>query len=315
MSKFAITFAGQGKQAAGMMAGLADLPVVKHTFEEASATIGIDLWKMIVDGPDDVLAQTINTQPIMLAAGIATWRAWLAEGGRRADFFAGHSLGEYTALVASDAISLADAVPLVRFRAQCMQDAVPEGVGGIAVVLGLDVADVRKLCADAANGEVLDAVNLNSPEQTVIAGHRSAVERGMALAKERGAKRALMLAMSVPSHCALMKPAAERLAAYLERVSVSAPNVLTIQNADVAASSSPVDIKRALVEQLYRPVRWIETIQHIAKAGATTVIECVPGKVLTGLNRRIDHSLNCLAISDIASLHAAIAQINAPLNS
>jgi [acyl-carrier-protein] S-malonyltransferase len=311
MSKFAITFAGQGKQAAGMMAGLADLSVVKDTFDEASTTIGVDLWKMIVEGSDEVLAQTVNTQPIMLVAGVATWRAWQSEGGRTADFFAGHSLGEYTALVASGAIGLADAVPLVRFRAQCMQEAVPEGTGGIAVVLGLDVAEVRALCRDAADGDVLDAVNLNSPEQTVIAGHRAAVERGMALAKERGAKRALMLSMSVPSHCALMKPAAERLAVYLEKVSIAAPIAPTIQNADVSAFSTSADIKRGLVEQLYRPVRWIETIQQMAKSGVTTIVECVPGKVLTGLNRRIDHSLQCLAVSDTASLHAAIVHVNA----
>ncbi len=307
--KFALTFAGQGSQAIGMMAGFADIPIVKQTFDEASALLGFDLWKMVADGPAEVLAQTVNTQPIMLVAGVATWRAWQAAGGPVADFYAGHSLGEYTALVASGALKFADAVPLVRFRAQCMQDAVPEGTGGIAVVLGLEADEIRALCVEAAQSEVLEAVNLNSPGQIVIAGNRAAVERGMLLAKERGAKRAMMLPMSVPSHCALMKPAAERLAKYLEKIVVVAPAAPTIQNADVAAFTTSADIKRALVEQLYRPVRWIETIQHIAEAGASTVIECVPGKVLTGLNRRIAASLSCLAISDSASLRAAITGI------
>ncbi len=304
--KFAITFAGQGSQSIGMMAGLADMPVVQRTFEEASSLLKIDLWKMIVEGPVETLAQTVNTQPIMLVAGVATFRAWKEAGGRDADVYAGHSLGEYTALVAAGAISFADAVPLVRFRAQAMQDAVPEGTGGIAAVLGLEVEQVRAVCMDAANGEVLEAVNLNSPGQIVIAGHKTAVERGMALAKERGAKRALLLPMSVPSHCALMRPAAEKLAVYLQSVPVGASARPVIQNADVSAFSSPDEIRRALVEQLYRPVRWIETVQAIASRGATVAVECVPGKILTGLNKRIDASLNCLAVTDTASLRSAI---------
>ena len=261
---------------------------------------------MVADGPAEALAQTINTQPVMLVAGVATFRAWQEAGGRDADIYAGHSLGEYTALVAAGAISFADAVPLVRFRAQAMQDAVPEGSGGIAAVLGLDVEQIRALCADAAHGEVLEAVNLNSPGQIVIAGHKTAVERGMALAKERGARRALMLPMSVPSHCALMRPAAEKLALYLRQIAVKAPAKPVIQNADVASFVSADAIKNALVEQLYRPVRWIETIQAIAAQGASVVIECVPGKILTGLNKRIDSDLNCLAINDVAALNAAI---------
>jgi [acyl-carrier-protein] S-malonyltransferase len=314
MKKFALVFAGQSSQSVGMMAGFSDVPVVKRTFDEASTALGFDLWKMVADGPAEVLAQTVNTQPIMLVAGVATWRAWIAAGGRTADFYAGHSLGEYTALVASGAIAFADAVPLVRFRAQCMQDAVPEGVGGMAVVLGLEADEIRELCTKMAKGDVLEAVNLNSPGQIVIAGNRAAVERGMALAKERGAKRTMMLPMSVPSHCALMKPAAARLAGYLENVTVLAPTTPTIQNADVAAFTTVVDIKRALVEQLYRPVRWIETVEHMARHGVNTVIECVPGKVLTGLNRRIDTSLSCLAVSDSVSLNAALEYLAATVN-
>ena len=312
-TKFAITFAGQGSQSIGMMAGFTDssAAIVKRTFEEAAESIKTDLWDMIANGPVEALAQTVNTQPVMLAAGVATYRAWLQAGGRVADLYAGHSLGEYTALVAAGAISFADAVPLVRFRAQAMQDAVPEGTGGIAAILGLEVEAVRALCIDAAEGEVLEAVNLNSPGQIVIAGHKTAVERAMVLAKERGAKRALLLPMSVPSHCALMKPAAEKLAQYLQGVTVTVPVMPVIQNADVTAFDNVAAIKQALVEQLYRPVRWIETIQHLAAQGASHVIECVPGKILTGLNKRIDTTLNCLAISDSATLEAAIVQTEA----
>ncbi len=309
--KFAITFAGQGSQSIGMMAGFADMPVVQQTFEEASSLLGTDLWQMIKDGPAELLAQTVNTQPIMLVAGVATWRTWKAEGGPDADFYAGHSLGEYTALVAAGAIAFAEAVPLVRFRAQSMQDAVPEGTGGIAAVLGLEVDQIRAVCADAAQGEVLEAVNLNSPGQIVIAGHRTAVERGMALAKERGAKRALLLPMSVPSHCALMKPAADKLRTYLANVAVSVPSKPVLQNADVRAFASGEEIKNALVEQLFRPVRWIETVETIVSSGAATVVECVPGKVLTGLNKRIAAEANCLAVTDAASLRAAVAAVKA----
>ena len=306
MTKFAITFAGQGSQSQGMMAGFSNMPIVKRTFEEATDVLKIDFWTMAADGPAEVQNQTTNTQPLMLCAGIATFRAWQEKGGGAPAFFAGHSLGEYTALVAASAISFVDALVLVRERARAMQDAVPEGTGGIAAILGLDSEQVRAVCADAAEGEVLEAVNLNSPGQVVIAGHRTAVERGMALAKSRGAKRVLMLPMSVPSHCALMKPAAEKLAGTLKNIACNVPVIPVIQNADVRAFSSTDDIKRALIEQLYRPVRWIETIQAIAAGGASTVIECVPGKVLTGLNKRIDPRLNCLAVSDTVTLVAAV---------
>lgn len=305
MTKFAIVFAGQGSQSVGMMSGFADLPIVQRTFEEASDVLKIDLWKMISEGPAELQNQTVNTQPLMLVAGVATWRAWQEKSAAEPAFFAGHSLGEYTALVAAGALAFADAVPLVRYRAEAMQDAVPEGTGGIAAVLGLDVEQVRAVCADAAQGEVLEAVNLNSPVQVVIAGHRTAVDRGMALAKERGAKRVLPLAMSVPSHCALMRPAAEKLDKYLESVACNLPATPVVQNADVASFDSVDAIRAALVRQLYRPVRWIETIQHFAVGGVTTVVECVPGKILTGLNKRIDGSLDCHAISDTASLSAA----------
>ena len=306
MTKFALTFAGQGSQSVGMMAGFVDVPIVERTFEEASDILKMDIWALAVEGPADIQNQTVNTQPLMLSAGVATFRAWQEMGGSMPAFFAGHSLGEYTALVAAGALRFADALLLVKLRAQAMQDAVPEGTGGIAAILGLDTEQVRVICADAAEGEVLEAVNLNSPGQIVIAGHRTAVERGMTLAKTRGAKRALMLPMSVPSHCALMRPAAEKLAVALKSITCNVPVIPVIQNADVSAFSSANDIKQALVEQLYRPVRWIETIQAIAAGGVATVIECVPGKVLTGLNKRIDATLNCVAISGTASLIAAV---------
>ena len=306
MTKFAITFAGQGSQSVGMMAGLAALPIVQRTFEEASDVLQIDLWAMAAEGPAELQNQTVNTQPLMLCAGIATFRAWQEQGGAAPGFFAGHSLGEYTALVAAGALSFVDALPLVRLRAQAMQDAVPEGTGGIAAILGLDAEQVRAVCAEAAEGDVLEAVNLNSPGQVVIAGHRTAVERGMALAKTRGAKRALMLPMSVPSHCALMKPAAEKLAHELKSVVCKVPAIPVIQNADVFAFSTADQIKQALVEQLYRPVRWTETIEAMVTGGIVAVVECVPGRVLTGLNKRIDSTLNCLAISDADTLRAAL---------
>jgi [acyl-carrier-protein] S-malonyltransferase len=306
MGKFAIVFAGQGSQSVGMMAGLAQFPVVKATFDEASSVLGLDLWGMAADGPAELQNQTVNTQPLMLTAGVATYRAWVDAGGPQPAFFAGHSLGEYTALVAAGALAFAEALPLVRFRAQSMQDAVPEGTGGIAAILGLEVEQIREVCRDAAKDQVLEAVNLNSPGQIVIAGHREAVERGMLLARERGAKRALMLPMSVPSHCALMKPAADKLAARLATVAISAPNVPVLQNADVACFDDPARIRQALVEQLFRPVRWIETVQNLAGEGIETVVECVPGKVLTGLNKRIASELNCAAVTDSASLTSAI---------
>jgi [acyl-carrier-protein] S-malonyltransferase len=303
----AIVFPGQGSQSVGMMRGFSDLPIVERTFKEASAIVGVDYWAMAAEGPAETLALTVNTQPLMLIAGVACWRAWREKGGAMPAWFAGHSLGEYSALVAAEALAFADAVPLVRFRAQAMQEAVPEGTGGIAAILGLDEDAIRAVCAEAAQGEVVEPANLNSPGQIVIAGHRAAVERGMAIAKAKGAKRAVMLPMSAPSHCALMKPAAERLREKLATVALKPPLVPVVQNADVASFSDPDRIRQALVEQLFRPVRWIETVRFLAAQGATVAVECAPGKVLTGLNKRIAEALDCRPVTDSAALAAALS--------
>lgn len=288
-----------------MMAGLAGRPEIKVTFEEASQALGQDLWKLATEGPEEEINLTLNTQPVMLAAGLATYRAFLASGGKMPALMAGHSLGEYTALVAAGALSLTDAIKLVRFRAEAMQSAVPEGVGAMAAILGLDDDEVRAVCKEAAGNEVLEAVNLNSPGQVVIAGNKGAVERGMALAKEKGAKRALALPVSVPSHSSLMKPAAEKLTAYLAQVQIAPPQVPVLHNADVADYAEPEKIKSALARQLFSPVRWVETIVALKNRGADRFVECGPGKVLAGLNKRIDSSLSTLAITDEASLEAA----------
>lgn len=306
----AFLFPGQGSQSVGMMTGLSGRPEIRSTFDEASQALGQDLWTLVTDGPADALNQTVNTQPAMLAAGIATYRAYLAAGGKAPALMAGHSLGEYSALVAAGALSLAEAVRLVRFRAEAMQSAVPEGVGAMAAILGLDDEIVRAVCSEAAQGEVLEAVNLNSPGQVVIAGNKSAVERGMALAKEKGAKRALPLPVSVPSHSSLMKPAAEKLAAYLAQVMIDTPHIPVLHNADVADYAEAERIKDALARQLHSPVRWVETIHALKNRGATRYVECGPGKVLAGLNKRIDGSLATLAITDEASLDAAKQETN-----
>jgi [acyl-carrier-protein] S-malonyltransferase len=296
MMKFAFVFPGQGSQSVGMMQGYGDHAVIRDTFAEASDVLGQDLWRMATE-PNEELNQTANTQPLMLAAGVATWRAWLAVGGAQPSMMAGHSLGEYTALVASGVLSFADALPLVRYRAEVMQSAVAEGVGAMAAILGLDDEAVRAVCAEAAQGEVLEAVNFNSPGQVVIAGNKAAVERGMEAAKARGAKRALILPVSVPSHCALMKPAAAQLKTYLENVAISQPQVPVLHNADVAAYGAAEKIKDALVRQLYSPVRWVESVQKMAVDGVTIAAECGPGKVLAGLNKRIVAEMPCLALT------------------
>ncbi|HUL56823.1 MAG TPA: ACP S-malonyltransferase [Usitatibacter sp.] len=301
----AIVFPGQGSQSVGMMAGFADVPLVEKTFVEAGAILGVDLWAMVCEGPAEALNQTVNTQPVMLAAGVACWRAWQDRGNPMPAWLAGHSLGEYTALVASGAMRFEDALALVRFRAQAMQEAVPGGTGGIAAVLGLDDAALPGVLAEAAQGEVLEPANLNSPGQVVIAGHRAAVERGMALAKQKGAKRAVMLPMSAPSHCSLMKPAAERLRERLAGVEIRKPGIPVIHNRFVESFDDPAKIRVALVEQLYNPVRWIETIQLLASMGAKRVVECGPGKVLTGLGKRIVPDIEHIAIQDSAALAAA----------
>jgi len=305
--KFAFFFPGQGSQSVGMMQGFGDESVVIQTFVEASDILGQDFWQMATE-PNDLLNQTSNTQPLMLAAGVATWRLWKARGGKQPSIMAGHSLGEYTALVAAGVLSYKDALPLVRYRAEVMQSAVAEDVGAMAAILGLDDDTVRSVCAEAAQGEVLEAVNLNSPGQVVIAGHKNAVERGMELAKAKGAKRALPLPVSVPSHCALMKPAADQLASYIAEVNMVAGNVGVLHNADVAAYADTQKIKDALVRQLYSPVRWVETVQQIHAQGAVSAAECGPGKVLAGLTKRIVTDLPCAALTSLEAMDEAIAQ-------
>ncbi|WP_041432552.1 ACP S-malonyltransferase [Thiobacillus denitrificans] len=304
--KLAFVFPGQGSQSVGMMQGWGARADIRATFAEASDALGQDLWALVTEGPAELLNQTVNTQPAMLAADVAAWRAWQTQGGAKPVVLAGHSLGEYAALVAADALSFVDAIKLVRFRAEAMQSAVPEGVGAMAAILGLDDDAVRAVCADAAAGEVVEAVNLNSPGQVVIAGNKGAVERAMALAKERGAKRALPLPVSVPSHSSLMRPAAEKLLAYLENVAISAPRIPVLHNTDVQSHDEAAAIRAALAKQLHTPVRWVETVRALKAAGVERVIECGPGKVLAGLNKRIDDSLAALALVDEASLQAAL---------
>lgn len=302
MKNTAFLFPGQGSQSVGMMSGFGDLNIIRDTFTEASDVLGVDLWKMATEANDSI-NETMNTQPIMLTAGVATWRAWLSVSDQLPSVLAGHSLGEYTALVASGALTFKDALPLVRYRAEVMQNAVPAGVGAMAAILGLDDETVRAVCAEAAENEVLEAVNLNSPGQVVIAGNKGAVERGMEVAKAKGAKRALPLPVSVPSHCALMKPAAQQLAKYLESVAVNIPTIPVLHNADVASYSDSEKIKDALVRQLYSPVRWVETVQAIAAQGVTQTAECGPGKVLAGLTKRIVAELPCIALTSSDALN------------
>lgn len=304
--KFAFVFPGQGSQSAGMMAAYGD--AVRPTFAEASDVLGMDLWELVANGPAETLNQTVNTQPAMLSAGVAVWRLWQQQGGPLPALMAGHSLGEYTALACAGAIGFADAVRLVRLRAEAMQSAVAEGVGAMAAVLGLDDDAVRAVCAEAAQGEVLEAVNFNSPGQVVIAGHKAAVDRGCALAKEKGAKRALPLPVSVPSHCALMRPAAEKLAAALANIEIRTPAVPVLHNADVAAYTDANAIRDALARQLHRPVRWVETVQAMGREGVQLIAECGPGKVLAGLNKRILDNVPTLAITDGASLEDVLAR-------
>jgi len=306
--KLAFVFPGQGSQSVGMMKDWGDRAEVRATFAEASDTLGQDLWALVTGGPVDLLNQTVNTQPAMLAADIAVWRVWQAAGGTTPTLLAGHSLGEYAALVAAGALGFADAIKLVRFRAEAMQAAVPEGVGAMAAILGLDDDAVRAVCSEAAAGEVVEAVNLNSPGQVVIAGNKAAVERAMVLAKEKGAKRALPLPVSVPSHSSLMLPAAEKLLAHLQNVTIATPTIPVLHNTDVQSHAEPDAIRSALAKQLHTPVRWVETVQALKAASMDRVIECGPGKVLAGLNKRIDDSLPAVALVDEASLAAALTQ-------
>jgi [acyl-carrier-protein] S-malonyltransferase len=308
--KIAFVYPGQGSQSVGMMASFAPLAGVKETFAEASDRLGQDLWKLVVEGPAEELNLTANTQPVMLAAGIAVARAWQAAGGASAALSAGHSLGEYSALVAGGALAFGDAVELVRFRAQAMQEAVPAGTGAMAAILGLDDDVVRAACAEASQGsDVAEPANFNSPAQVVIAGTRTAVERGMEAARGRGAKRAVLLPMSVPSHCSLMRPAAERLKQKLASVAVKAPTIPVLHNADVSAAASPDAIRDALVRQLYQPVRWVEVVRALVAAGATHIVECGPGKVLAGLNKRIAPQAQVLSLSDEAAFRDALGAL------
>lgn len=306
MTNFAFVFPGQGSQAIGMLNGFADNAVVQQTIAEASDALQFDLAKLIADGPKEDLDLTTNTQPVMLACAVAFYRAWLAAGGAVPTIVAGHSLGEYSALVAAGVIRFADAVPLVRFRAQAMQEAVPVGQGGMAAILGLSDDDVRAACMEAAQGEVVEPVNFNAPAQVVIAGHKAAVERACEAAKAKGAKRALSLPVSAPFHSSLLKPASDRLRDYLAGIEFSAPQIALINNVDVAIVSDTAAIKDALVRQAASPVRWVETVQQIAASGATRLVECGPGKVLSGLVKRINGDLQADAIYDQATLDTVL---------
>jgi len=310
MSKFAFLFTGQGAQAVGMLNGFAGNPVVDQTVQEASDVLGFDLKRMIAEGPKEDLDLTTNTQPVMLTAAVAVYRAWIAAGGPVPNVLAGHSLGEYSALVAAGVIPFADAVPLVRFRAQSMQDAVPVGQGGMAVILGLPADDVRAVCAEAAQGDVVEAVNFNEPTQIVIAGHTAAVERACEIAKAKGAKRAMKLSVSAPFHSSLLSPASDRLRTYMSELKFAAPQIDVINNVDVAVLRDPEQIKDALVRQAAGPVRWVETMQKMAADGVTQVIECAPSKTLIGMAKRIDASLVGEALVDQAALERVLASIS-----
>lgn len=307
--KLAFVFPGQGSQAVGMMAGYAQHPAVRETFAEASAILGQDLWALVAADSDGALDRTVNTQPVMLTAGVAVWRAWLAAGGARPDILAGHSLGEYTALVAAGALAFADALPLVRFRAQAMQEAVPAGVGAMAAVMGMDEAGIAAACVEAAQGEVVEPANFNAPGQIVIAGHAAAVERAIAAAKARGAKRGVLLPVSAPFHTSLMKPAALRLAARLAEVPVATPTIPVLHNADVAEHRAAAEIRDVLARQAASPVRWVGTVQAFAERGVAQICECGPGRVLTGLCKRIMPAVEGHPLDDGDAIAAALAAI------
>ena len=308
MSKpFAIVFPGQGSQSIGMLAELAaERPLVKATFAEASAVLGGDLWQLASAGPKELLDRTDLTQPVMLTAGVAIWRVWQEAGGAQPAWLAGHSLGEFTALVCAQALAFADALNLVAQRGRFMQEAVPPGAGAMAAILGLADDQVAAACAEAAQDQVLEPVNFNSPGQVVIAGDAAAVERGITAAKARGAKRAVLLPVSVPSHCALMRPAAARLAEALAAIPLSPPRIPVLHNVSVAAAADPAQIRELLVRQLHSPVRWVETVRRLGDEGLTLVLEAGPGKVLAGLTKRIDDRLEGLAVLDPKGLAAAL---------
>jgi [acyl-carrier-protein] S-malonyltransferase len=306
--KLGFVFPGQGSQSVGMMHAYGDAPVVRATFDEASRALDQDMWQLATEGPAEAQSQTVNTQPLMLTAGIAVYRLWREQGGPLPSMVAGHSLGEYSALVAAGVLDYRDAVALVRLRAQAMQEAVPSGQGAMAAILGLDASAVCAACADAAQGEVVEAVNFNGPGQTVIAGHAAAVARAAEVAKAMGAKRALMLPVSAPFHCALMRPAGEKLKARLDSLTLSPPRIDVIHNFDVQSHVDPGAIREVMVRQASSPVRWTETIQAMAQRGVTHVYECGPGKVLAGLTRRIEASLKGGPLADAASMAQALVE-------
>ncbi len=309
MSQFAMVFPGQGSQSVGMLAELAAAnPGVERTFREASDALGYDLWQLVQQGPVEELNKTWQTQPALLAASVAIFRVWQEKGGKMPSMLAGHSLGEYSALVCAGVLDFADAIKLVELRGKLMQEAVPEGTGAMQAIIGLDDAAIAKACEDATQGQVVSPVNYNSPGQVVIAGNKEAVERAGAACKAAGAKRALPLPVSVPSHCALMKPAADKLAQALQALTFNAPGVPVVNNVDVQCEASPEAIRNALVRQLYSPVRWTECVEFMAQQGVTSLLEAGPGKVLTGLAKRIVDNLTAAAINDPASLSAALEQ-------
>ncbi len=306
--KSGFVFPGQGSQSIGMMNGLAEaFPLVKETFNQASSALGYDLWQVVTEGPEDKLNSTDVTQPAMLSAGVATWRVWLAQGGTEPSMMAGHSLGEYTALVCAGAIAFEDAIKLVAARGRYMQEAVPKGTGAMAAILGLEDAEVIAVCDQAAQDEIVQAVNFNSPGQVVVAGNKAAVERATEIAKQKGAKRAVVLPVSVPSHCQLMKPAADKLAADLTKITIHQPAIPVINNVDVKTQVEPDAIRDALARQLYQPVRWVEVVQVMVQNDIKNIIECGPGKVLVGLNKRIDKSVTHAAITDADTLTACLS--------
>jgi [acyl-carrier-protein] S-malonyltransferase len=309
MSKFAFVFPGQGSQAVGMLNGFEGNAAVRETLEEAGDALGCNLAKMIAEGPKEELDLTTNTQPVMLAASVATYRAWLAAGGSKPAVVAGHSLGEYSALVAAGVLSFRQAVPLVRFRAQAMQEAVPVGQGGMAAILGLSDQEVAAACAEAAQGEVVEPVNFNAPAQVVIAGHKEAVARACELAKARGAKRALLLPVSAPFHSSLLKPASERLREYMRQVEFSVPAIPVVNNVDAIVVDQPDAIRDALVRQAASPVRWTEAMACVAELGVRQIVECGPGKVLAGLAKRINSEFESEAIVDQASLERVLESL------
>lgn len=309
MTQFAFVFPGQGSQTVGMLTELAaQFPIVEETFGEASSALGYDLWQLVQQGPAEELNKTWQTQPALLAASVAIFRVWQQQGGKAPALMAGHSLGEYSALVCAGVLDFKAAIRLVELRGKLMQEAVPEGTGAMYAIIGLDNDAIAKACEESAQGQVVSPVNFNSPGQVVIAGNKEAVERAGAACKAAGAKRALPLPVSVPSHCALMKPAADKLAVALQDITFNAPQVPVVNNVDVRTENDPEAIRSALVRQLYSPVRWTESVEFIAAQGVTALLEVGPGKVLTGLTKRIVDTLTAAAVNDTASLSAALEQ-------